>query len=870
MTSQEKATPRVSPRGEAADTTAVVDTLQPESTTSVNPAATGPQDQAAAFLHAVYGDGAPGWLTIYTLPNRVTAWVQATDLDHAATLALNASKGGQNVYVGVGLQRERLHSGRGTAATVGALVALWADVDIAGPGHADGNYPPDEAAALAVVAEFPLPPTVIVHSGHGLQPWWLFREAWTLDTDTERAQAAELARRWLATLQRVAARHGWRLDATADLARVLRLPGTTNWKLPEAPAPVRLLQLHNDTRYTRDDFEPFLLFEDAAPAEPNNGKGAQGNPSLLVELPKAAEALKRLKPERCDVYDDWLRVGMALSELGDAGLALWDEWSQGSQAKYQPGVCAAKWTTFKPGDGITLASLYHWATEDQAATEDATPARKPTISVKRGILHELATGGENALIRAGAPIYARGDLLQRPVLDEVDAADGRKTQVVRLATVTPEGLVDHLSRAARWQRFDQRRKGWVPDDPPTLVAKIILSRVGEWRLPKITGVITTPTLRPDGSLLAQPGYDPATQLLLVSPPEMPPLAEHPGRAEAEEALALLDGLLVEFPFIDDVSRAVALSALITPIVRPALGQAPMHTFTSPEQGTGKSFLVDLCSAIANGRWCPVIAAGDCDRAELEKRLGAAAITATPLLSLDNVNSVLASDLLCQLIERPLVEVRLLGQSRNITIATRMTIFATGNNLAVSGDLVRRTIQCRMDARTERPEQRRFAGDPYGTIVADRGRYVAAALTIVRAYIAAGMPNRRQPLPSFGRWSDYVRSALVWLGCADPVASIETTRAEDPQRAELVAVVEAWAAVCPNEPLTAAELVEKAEGNPALADALAAVASRRGEIDTRALGYWLRGQRDRVVGGWRIELVTRGKGHHYAWLLAPVR
>jgi putative DNA primase/helicase len=294
----------------------------------------------------------------------------------------------------------------------------------------------------------------------------------------------------------------------------------------------------------------------------------------------------------------------------------------------------------------------------------------------------------------------------------------------------------------------------------------------------------------------------------------------------------------------------------------------MHTFTSPEQGTGKSFLVDLCSAIATGRWCPVIAAGDCDRAELEKRLSAAAITATPLLSLDNVNSVLASDLLCQLIERPLVEVRLLGQSRNITIATRMTIFATGNNLAVSGDLVRRTIQCRMDARTERPEQRRFAGDPYGTIVADRGRYVAAALTIVRAYIAAGMPNRRQPLPSFGRWSDYVRSALVWLGCADPVASIETTRAEDPQRSELVAVVEAWAAVCPNEPLTAAELVEKAEGNPALADALAAVASRRGEIDTRVLGYWLRAQRDRVVGGWRIELVTRGKGHR-AWLLAPV-
>jgi putative DNA primase/helicase len=348
---------------------------------------------------------------------------------------------------------------------------------------------------------------------------------------------------------------------------------------------------------------------------------------------------------------------------------------------------------------------------------------------------------------------------------------------------------------------------------------------------------------------------------------MPPLAEHPGRAEAEEALALLDGLLVEFPFIDNVSRAVALSALITPIVRPALGQAPMHAFTSPEQGTGKSYFVDLCSAIATGRWCPAVAAGDCDAAELEKRLGAAAIAATPLLSLDNVNGVLASSLLCQLIERPLVDVRLLGQSRNVTIATRMSVFATGNNLAVSGDLVRRTIQCRMDARTERPEQRQFAGDPYGTIVSDRGRYIAAALTIVRAYIAAGLPGRRQPLPSFGRWSDFVRSALVWLGCADPVASIETIRAEDPKRAELAAVVEAWAAVCPSEPLTAAQLIEKAATSPALHDALAAVASRRGEIEARALGYWLRAQRGRVVGGWRIEYGPHGKGGR-PWRLVP--
>jgi len=585
--------------------------------------------------------------------------------------------------------------------------------------------------------------------------------------------------------------------------------------------------------------------------ERGDGHGRQHRPpvSVLSELPQAAEALKRLAPERCDDYDSWLRVGMALTELGDAGLALWDEWSQQS-AKYEPGACAEKWATLEPGQGITLASLYHWAAEDQAAKAGA---QKPVIKIRRGILDELATSGEDALIRGRAPIYARGDLLQRPVVDEVDAADGRKTQVVRLATLSPEALVDHLSRVAVWQKYDARSKAWLPADPPLMVARIILSRTGGWQLPKIAGVITTPTIRPDGSLLTQPGYDPATRLLLVSPPEMPAIPTNPSRADAERALRTLDDLLREFPFADDVSRSVALSALITPVVRPTLGQVPMHTFTSPEQGTGKSYLVDLCAAIATGRWCPVIAAGDCDRAELEKRLGAAAISATSLLSLDNVNGVLASSLLCQLIERPLVDIRFLGQSRNITIETRMTVFATGNNLAVSGDLVRRTIQCRMDAQTERPETRTFANDPYRTIVSDRGRYIAAVLTIVRAYIVAGLPGRLQPLPSFARWSDYVRSALVWLGCADPVSSIEIVRGEDPLRAELTAVIGAWAAAGLDEPLTAAQLVEAAAHNQPLAEALAAVASRRGAIDNRQLGYWLRGQRGRIVDGWRIDL-----------------
>jgi hypothetical protein len=70
------------------------------------------------------------------------------------------------------------------------------------------------------------------------------------------------------------------------------------------------------------------------------------------------------------------------------------------------------------------------------------------------------------------------------------------------------------------------------------------------------------------------------------------------------------------------------------------------------------------------------------------------------------------------------------------------------------------------------------------ILLDRGRVIAAALTIVRAYICAGCPSPAPRLASFEEWSDTVRSALIWLGCADPVETMELARAEDQTRETL--------------------------------------------------------------------------------------
>ena len=319
---------------------------------------------------------------------------------------------------------------------------------------------------------------------------------------------------------------------------------------------------------------------------------------------------------------------------------------------------------------------------------------------------------------------------------------------------------------------------------PINIAATILARVGEWTFPTIAGVITTPTLRPDGSLLVKQGYDDATRLLLVEPPPMPPIPDKPTRGDALAALALLEGLLAEFPFVDDVAKSVALSGIITPVVRGAFPVSPMHVSRAPVAGSGKSFLWDTVSTIAIGRLMPVIAAGR-NEEETEKRLGAALLAGQPLISIDNLNGELGGDALCQIIERPIVDIRILGKSELKRIEARgTTMFGSGNNIVIVGDVCRRVITATLDPQLEQPELRTFNGDPVAKVLENRGAYIAACLTICRAYIAAGRPNRAPRLASFEGWSDTVRSALIWLGKADPVTSMELARAEDPERGEL--------------------------------------------------------------------------------------
>lgn len=160
-------------------------------------------------------------------------------------------EGREGIYARVTTLKAALAPGkRGGAADTMALPALWADVDIAGPGHVEGNLPPDPTTARLVITTSGLPePTLWIGSGGGLYPIWMLDDAHEVGDEGDQAALRALSGDWQKAITLSAARLGWVYGSgVGDLARVLRIPGSVNRKAGLARA-CRVLD-HVGPRYS--------------------------------------------------------------------------------------------------------------------------------------------------------------------------------------------------------------------------------------------------------------------------------------------------------------------------------------------------------------------------------------------------------------------------------------------------------------------------------------------------------------------------------------------------------------------------------------------------------------------------------------------
>ena len=195
------------------------------------------------------------------------------------------------------------------------------------------------------------------------------------------------------------------------------------------------------------------------------------------------------------------------------------------------------------------------------------------------------------------------------------------------------------------------------------------------------------------------------------------------------------------------------------------------------------------------------------------------------------------------------------------------IFATGNNLSVSGDLTRRTVICSMDAKCERPELRDFESNILDQARANRAQLVAAGLTILRAGRLAQLSGGAQKLGSFEDWSQRVCETLVWLGCADPSDTVEKARDSDPEKDALGIVMAQWREnLALHRRYSVQEVIGRASNCQPFLNALISVApSRSGLVDNKRLGWWLKKIEGRIIAG--LSIVSDGiSGGYKLWKL----
>ena len=142
-----------------------------------------------------------------------------------------------------------------------------------------------------------------------------------------------------------------------------------------------------------------------------------------------------------------------------------------------------------------------------------------------------------------------------------------------------------------------------------------------------------------------------------------------------------------------------------------------------------------------------------------------------------------------------------------------------------------------------------------TLVAksQRVHLVTAALTILRAFMVHRGPKIVPALGSFEEWSNLVRSALVWLGEADPLSNGTKVREDDPERERIALIM---AALPSGRRWTTSEIKQEAGHGGALGDILGEFMDRHGKLDTVGFGRFLKKHSGRIIDGRRI--VTAGK------------
>lgn len=328
----------------------------------------------------------------------------------------------------------------------------------------------------------------------------------------------------------------------------------------------------------------------------------------------------------------------------------------------------------------------------------------------------------------------------------------------------------------------------APLRPDKQVVASLMAR-GSWpTIRRCGGIIHTPILRKDGTVMQEPGYDEASTLLHIPELTLRAVSETPSASECADALDRLMTVIRYVPFrLDAEARAVWVAAVLTRFARFAFrGNIPMFVVSANVKSAGKGKVVDSASIITDGRGADKAAFKN-DFGEDDRVILSYLMDDTPNVCLDNIprGKVLESAAYESMLTTPNFSGRVIGTSKNKRVSFFTTLWwATGNDLVTGGDISRRVLRMDIEDLSGEPKDRVLGipesqRDMEAFVFKNRATLVRSALTLLRGWYAAGSPRASiPPFASYDAWSSVVRQCVVWCGLPDPILSVGKASDDD--------------------------------------------------------------------------------------------
>lgn len=507
------------------------------------------------------------------------------------------------------------------------------------------------------------------------------------------------------------------------------------------------------------------------------------------------------------------------------------------------------------------------AMDDIVEERQIIDLRRPPHEVTGDVVSLLTTTNALVSLEPTRAMFMAGGRLSRVASESVNGHT-----YFTIKNLRTSGLRGRLAELALWQKNDN-----TFSTPGHDIVEDVLERADELcvDMPVLEQVITFPIFAANGVLHTQPGYSRDTRCWYSPAPgvEIPEVPEVPTDDDIEKAKDLIFGnLFVDFPFVDQASRANALTIMLEPFARRLIGgPTPIHSVDAPKEGTGKSLLADLMLLPSVGAH-PKSSTQSNNEDEWKKQLTTMMLGGEPYWYCDNLRSTLDSGHLASTITKAVYEERILGGNTSCVRPVQHTWVITGNNISYSGEMARRVVPSYLNAHSETPQLGRvFKHEDIKTwAVGKRGDLIWAALVLIQRWIAKGKPRKRisKVLGMFEAWSEIMANILDLAGVAGFLENLIDFYDEAIQEEhDSAPFVIGWFASFGEKEIMAGDLVDLAHKHLDLVKVVPGMGAAK--PTSRQVASFLKKINKRVYSGLEVvRMVKKGKADKYRVVVQP--